>query len=99
PLDSESLVGQAIQNRPELADLRLRYQAAQKFEAAEKDLKKPNVNLIAVGGALPYLDQDPRVTPDGYEGAALNVEIPIFNGHLFSARAQAARFESLAANQ
>ncbi len=99
PLDTESLVGQAIQNRPELAELRLRYQAAQKFEAAEKDLKRPNVTFIAVGGALPYLDQDPRVAPDGYEAAALNVEIPIFNGHLFSAREQAAHFESLAANQ
>jgi outer membrane protein len=99
PLDSESLVGQAIQNRPELADLRLRYQAAQKFEAAEKDLKRPNVTFIAVGGALPYLDQQPRITPEGYEAAALNVEIPIFNGHLFSAREQAAHFEALAADQ
>jgi outer membrane protein len=26
PLDTESLIGQAIRNRPELADLRLRYQ-------------------------------------------------------------------------
>jgi outer membrane protein len=92
-------VGQAIQNRPELADLRLRYEAARKFEAAEKDLKRPNVNLTAVGGALPYLDQNPRVTPEGYEAAALNVEIPIFNGHLFSAREQAAHYEALASNQ
>ena len=36
PLDTEALVGQAIQNRPELADLRLRYQAARKFEAARE---------------------------------------------------------------
>jgi outer membrane protein TolC len=57
------LVTQAVQNRPELADLRLRYQAAQKFEAAEKDLRHPNVNLIAVGGGLPYLEQNPRVAP------------------------------------
>ena len=99
PLDTETLVGQAIQNRPELADLRLRYEAARKFEAAEKDLKRPNVNLTAVGGALPYLDQNPRVTPEGYEAAALNVEIPIFNGHLFSAREQAAHYEALASNQ
>jgi outer membrane protein len=95
----EDLVAQAVQNRPELADLRLRYQAAQKFEAAEKDLKHPNVNLIALGGALPYLDQNPRVAPEGYEGVAINVEIPIFNGHLFSAREQAAHYEALGANQ
>ena len=99
PLDTEALVGQAIQNRPELADLRLRYQAAQKFEAAEKDLKRPNVNLFAVGGVLPYLDQNPRVAPNAYEGVALNIEVPIFNGHLFNARAQAAHYEALAADQ
>lgn len=95
----EDLVAQAVQNRPELADLRFRYQAAQKFETAERDLKRPNVDLIAVGGALPYLDQNPRIAPEGYEGVAINVEIPIFNGHLFTARARAAGYESVAANQ
>lgn len=99
PASVDELVGQAIQNRPELADLRLRYQAAQKFEAAERDLKRPNVNLVAVGGALPYIEQNPRVTPEGYEGIAVNLEIPIFNGHLFTAREEAARYQSLAANQ
>ena len=93
------LVAQAVQNRPELADLRLRYQAAQKFEAAEKDLRHPNVNLIAVGGALPYLEQNPRGAPEGYEGIAINVEIPIFNGHLYSAREQAAHYDALGASQ
>ena len=52
-----------------------------------------------MGGALPYLEQNPRVAPEGYEGVAINVEIPIFNGHLFSAREQAAHYEALAANQ
>jgi outer membrane protein len=99
PPMAEDLVAQAVQNRPELSDLRFRYQAARKFEEAERDLKRPNVNLIAVGGALPYLDQNPRVAPEGYEGIAVNVEIPIFNGHLFSARERAAGYESLAANQ
>ena len=99
PAAPDDLVRQAVMNRPELADLRFRYQAAQKFETAEKDLKHPTVNLMAVGGALPYIDQNPRVAPEGYEGIAINVEIPIFNGHLFSAREQAARYEALAANQ
>jgi outer membrane protein len=99
PSDTEALVGQAVQNRPELSELRLLYQSAQRFEEAEKDLKKPNLTFIAVAGGLPYLDQNPRIAPDGYEAAALNLEIPIFNGHLFSARRQAAHYESLAANQ
>ena len=52
-----------------------------------------------MGGGLPYLDQNPRVAPHGYEGAAVNVDIPIFNGHLFSARKQAAHYEAQAADQ
>ena len=39
------------------------------------------------------------MTPDEYEGVAINVEIPIFNGHLFSARERAAAYEAAAANQ
>jgi outer membrane protein len=99
PVAAEDLVAQAVQNRPELSDLRFRYQAAQKFEEAERDLKRPNVTLVAVGGALPYLDQNPRIAPEGYEAVAINVEIPIFNGHLFTARERAAGYESVAANQ
>jgi len=57
------------------------------------------VHLVAVGGDLPYLDEVGRTTPDGYEAVAVNVEIPIFNGHLFSAREQEARYQSLATNQ
>ena len=72
PPMAEDLVAQAVQNRPELSDLRFRYQAAQKFEEAERDLKRPNVTLVAAGGALPYLDQNPRVAPEGYEAVAVN---------------------------
>jgi hypothetical protein len=86
-------VGEAIQNRPELADLRLPCRASQKFESAEHDLKRPNTTLPATVGALPYIDQSPRVAPEGCEGAAVNVDIPIFNGHLFTAREQAAHYD------
>jgi outer membrane protein len=95
----EPLIGEAIQNRPELSGLRLRLEAAKKFETAEKDLSRPTVSVIAVGGALPYLNQDPRLAPNSYEGVALNVDIPIFNGHLFSARRNAAHYETLATDQ
>jgi len=96
PASPEPLIADAIQNRPELRDLKLQLQGAQSFEKAEADLSHPNVSFIAVGGGLPYLNQDPRVAPHGYEGAAVNLEIPIFNGHLFSARKGAAHYEALA---
>jgi outer membrane protein len=37
--------------------------------------------------------------PYGYEGAAINVQIPVFNGNLFSARREAAQYQLNAANQ
>jgi outer membrane protein len=99
PADAEPLIAEAIKNRPELHELRLRYEAAQKFEAAERDLKRPTVSLVGVAGTIPYLDETPRVTPHGYEAVAVNMEIPIFNGHLFTARREAAHYDALAADQ
>ena len=99
PTSPESLIADAIQNRPELRDVKLQLQGAQSFEKAEADLSHPNLSVIAVGGGLPYLNQDPRVAPHGYEGAAVNLEIPIFNGHLYSARKGAAHYEALATSE
>jgi outer membrane protein len=99
PPDDAALVASAIGNRPDLRELKLRLDAAQSFERAERDLSHPNVNVTALGGALPYLDQMPRVSPHAYEGVAVDLEIPIFNGHLFSARREAAHYQSLASDQ
>jgi outer membrane protein len=95
PTDAEALIRQALQNRPELASLRLQTRAAQKFVEAERDLKKPTVTLTAVGGALPYINPgnaNPAIDKT-YEAAAVNVQIPIFNGFLFSARRRAAEYQ------
>jgi outer membrane protein len=101
PEDVERIVMQAVQNRPELASLRLSLQAASRFEQAEKDLSYPNVNFIGVAGYMPYVDQitAPRLVPGEYEGAGINIQIPIFNGHLFSARRQEAHYHTLEADQ
>ena len=50
---------------------------------------------------MPYIDQItlPRVIPNEYAGAAVNVQIPIFNGHLFTARQEEARYRAIAADQ
>jgi outer membrane protein len=101
PKDEHALVGQAIQNRPELASLRLQAEAAQKFVYAERDLKRPNIALIGVGGVLPYINPgnaNPNITTT-YESVAVNVQIPIFNGFLFSARREAAEYQLQAAQQ
>ncbi len=101
PTDPDQLISEATQNRPEVASVRLQREAAQKFVYAERDLKRPTVSLIAVGGALPYIEPgnaNPGI-PLGYEAAAVNVQIPVFNGHLFTTRRRAAQYELQAADQ
>jgi outer membrane protein len=91
PATAGDLVAQAVANRPELAGLRFSRDAAYKFYAAEKDLSRPTVSAVAVGGFVPFINTPPgSPIPGEYEGVGANVNIPVFNGHLFGARREAA---------
>jgi outer membrane protein len=97
PASADALVAQALGNRPELAGLRFSRDAAYKFADAEKDLSRPTVSAIAVGGFTPYINT-PGI-PVEYEGIAANVSIPVFNGHLFSSRREAANQRAMESDQ
>ncbi len=58
------------------------------------------MSAMAVAGYMPYI-QNPTATPipPEYEAVGVNASIPIFNGHLFSARAEAAYQHALEADQ
>lgn len=101
PANPETLITQAFGARPELAGLRAEREAAYKFERAERDLSYPTVSLVGVGGYIPWIEQItlPRVIPNEYGGAAVDVHIPVFNGHLFTARREEAHFRALEADQ
>jgi len=100
PANPEDLVAQAIANRPEFASLRLSRDAAYKFAEAEKDLKRPSVNAVGVAGYIPYIEQlTSQPIPAEYAAGALNISIPIFNGHLFTARHEAALDRAMEADQ
>ena len=97
---TDSLVAQALGNRPELAGLRFSREAAYKFADAEKDLSRPTVSVLAVGGFLPFINNPTGSSiPPEYEGIAANVSIPVFNGHLFSARREAAVQRAMESDQ
>ncbi len=100
PAMADALVAQAIGNRPELAGLRFSRDAAYKFADAEKDLSRPTVSAIAVGGLIPFINT-PAASPIPleYEGVAANVSIPLFNGHLFAARHEAAAQRAMESDQ
>jgi outer membrane protein len=93
-------VAQAVANRPEFASLRLSRDSAYKFAEAEKDLSRPTVNILGVAGYIPYIvNITSQAIPAEYEGAAVNVSIPLFNGHLFAARRQAATDRAMESDQ
>jgi outer membrane protein len=97
--DAEALVAQALQNRPDLRSLRLESESQHHFEQAEKDLARPVVSLVGAAGWLPWIGPDAATVPDHYEGAAINIEVPLLNGHLFAARRAAAHQRALEADQ
>lgn len=99
--DAERLVAEAMRQRPELAGARFEVEASEKFASAERDLKRPTLSLTGVAGFLPLIhpsNANPDIAP-AYEGAAINLHIPVFNGHLFSAREQAAQYRLAAARE
>jgi outer membrane protein len=96
PPDVSDLVAQAMQNRPELASLRFDSQSAHRFAKAERDLWFPTVSFAGSAGLIPF-HQD--TLTNRYAAAGLNVNIPIFNGKLYSARAAEARLKAEAADQ
>jgi outer membrane protein len=90
-LDVLPLIQQALQQRPEVLALQDQVQAAQKFGSAEHDLWRPTVNALGVVGEAPVRDNH---IPNWYGAVGVNINIPVFNGFLYSARAKAADLET-----
>ena len=85
--DVSNLIQQALGQRPEIKALQLEVQAAQKFRNAERDLWMPSVSALGVLGEAPIRDNH---IPNWYGAVGVNVNIPVFNGFLFSAREKVA---------
>ncbi|MBZ5560802.1 MAG: TolC family protein [Acidobacteriia bacterium] len=101
PETADPLVAQAMQNRPEILSAQASRDSAYKFQRAERDLSLPTVVAEGDAGVIPLVAQLtlPRLIPDHYEAAAVNIQVPIFNGHLFAARRQAALMRARAADE
>jgi outer membrane protein len=96
PADPTGLVVQALQSRPDLASARFSYDAAVRYARAERDLWMPTISAAGAAGLTPA-NQVPLT--DRYAAAGINVNIPIFNGFLYSARHQEATLRARAADQ
>jgi outer membrane protein len=89
--DAAPLIAQAFRERPDLSAQRLADQAAAKFVSAEHALWYPTVAAVGVAGVTPYHGDSLN---DHYVAAGVNVNVPIANGNLYSARRAEAAYRA-----
>ncbi len=89
--DVAPLIQQALEQRPEIKALQFEVESAEKFGSAEHDLWRPTVNALGVVGQAPVRDNH---IESWYGAVGVNINIPVFNGFLYSARAKAADLET-----
>jgi outer membrane protein len=85
------LIQQALRQRPEILALQEEVESAQKFGNAEHDLWRPTISALGVVGEAPVRDVH---IPNWYGAVGVNVNVPVFNGFLFNARAKAADLQT-----
>jgi outer membrane protein len=95
-MDASSLIQQALQQRPDLAGLRLDRDASLQFAQAERALARPVVSGAAAAGGVPAHDDNLH---GRYAAAGINVTVPVFNGSLFKARRTEADLRAQAASE
>jgi outer membrane protein len=90
--DAGPLILEALRQRPEVGSLQFQVESAQKSSAAEHDLWRPTINALGVAGTTPV--RDPAITPNWYGAVGVNVNMPLFNGFLYNARARTADLQT-----
>jgi outer membrane protein len=98
PPDEASLLDLAVKQRPDLQSLDLSRQSQEKFSRAQADQRLPSLSAMGTLGGSPVRPGQYYLSSwNGAIGANLNV--PIFNGFLYSAQAKEARLRAQATDQ
>jgi outer membrane protein len=96
PQTFADLLQQAINDRPELIGMRFDAQSAHSYATAERDLWLPTLSAAGAAGLTPT--GAPQLAPR-YAAGGVNLNIPIFNGHLFGALRTEAKSRAQADDQ
>jgi outer membrane protein len=83
PANEAAVIQEGLRNRPELITQQFRVSSAKNYFTAERDLWLPAVSAVGAAGLTPahQAELSPRYATVGF-----NVNIPLFNGYLYSAR-------------
>jgi len=92
----DDLISSAFTMRPEILALELQSESAQRFQKAERDLLFPDVQALGVVGDTPV--RNPIIS-NWYGAVGVNIDIPVFNGFLYTARAREASLRAQAVQE
>jgi outer membrane protein len=95
PPDFNPLIQTALAQRPDLQSLTFGQQSAQKFARAQWDQMLPSVTAAGTVGSVP-IRVDQYYLNNWWGAIGVNVNIPIFNGFLYSSEAKEARYRAQA---
>lgn len=103
PGNVDDLISQAFSLRPEILSLQFQYQSARKFQTAERDLLFPSIRAMGAVGDTPVgnvaVAPSPSALNNTYGAVGANMEIPLFNGFLYTARAHEAKLRTQATQE
>jgi outer membrane protein len=103
PGNVDDLISQAFSSRPEILSLQFQYQSAKKFQTAERDLLLPSIRAMGAVGDTPVgnpaVAPNPGALSNTYGAVGANIDIPLFNGFLYTARAREANLRAQATQE
>jgi outer membrane protein len=103
PGNVDDLISQAFSSRPEILSLQFQYESAKKFQTAERDLLFPSIRAMGAVGDTPVgnsaVAPNPGALSNTYGAVGANIDIPIFNGFLYTARAREANLRAQATQE
>jgi outer membrane protein len=98
PQDAGQLLQLAFQQRPDLQALTYSQQAAVKFRHAQRDQMLPTISAAGTAGSVPIRPAAYYLT-NWWGAIGVNMNIPIFNGFLYSSQAKEASIRAQAASE
>jgi outer membrane protein len=98
PANADQLLQLALTQRPDLQALTYSQQAAVKFSHAQRDQMLPSISAAGTVGSVPIRPAAYYLT-NWWGGIGVNMNIPIFNGFLYSAQAKEASIRAQAASE
>jgi len=84
PADIDQLIAEAFSVRPEILSLEFESQSAERLHRADRDEMLPTISALGAIGDAPF--RDDRIQ-SSYGAVGVNIQVPIFNGFLYTAKA------------